>query len=287
MVQSLTSAKSKFLSLDLEQFLKVGHYATRILSEAKRLCPISKSPTDLVDRIYRTINDTLRLEYRWVSIGTGVNQQFVHNAWHSPDPFTDGDIIKVEIGLDITGYYVEVAETWSIGAVGESDRVLIETTRKALESAIEVATCGTPIRAVGRAIYNCINDQGLSVARYGAGHAIKVDETSLDNRVFPWVLNWDSEIYRVKPSTLTVSSSELERSQDTLLSTGMCIAIEPMANAGGPFVMEDQVTLNIQEYKKAIHLPFWKTKDGSNTAKFVHTIFIEKDQTFLLTNGQA
>jgi methionyl aminopeptidase len=154
----------------------------------------------------------------------------------------DGDIIGLDVGAIVEGFYGDGAVTVSIGEVKPSVHKLIQVTKEALQIGLERAVVGNRLSDISSAIQVYVEKHGFTVVRDFVGHGIgrQLHEE-------PQVPNYG------KPG------------QGPRLKPGMALAIEPMVNMGGPGVrvLDDGWTA--------------VTSDGSLSAHFEHTISIEPE----------
>lgn len=184
-----------------------------------------------------------------------VNQAVVHGL-PSARPLQEGDILSLDMGAVVEGYYGDAAVTLPVGRISpEADR-LLQVTREALAQALAAARPGARLGEVSRAVQAHAEASGYSVVRVFVGHGIG---RSLHEA--PQIPNF----------------VEAGQGRGPMLKPGMVLAIEPMVNAGGPEVrvLEDGWTA--------------VTADGSLSAHFEHTIAITERGTEILTalNGGA
>ena len=173
------------------------------------------------------------------SLCASINEEVVHGI-PSKRILKDGDIIGLDVGAIIEGFYGDGAVTVSVGEVSSSIQQLIQVTKDALSKGLEQAVVGKRLSDISSAIQSYIEPHGFSVVRDFVGHGIgrQLHEE-------PQVPNYG------KPG------------QGPRLKPGMALAIEPMVNMGGAGVkvLEDGWTA--------------VTSDGSISAHFEHTIAIE------------
>jgi methionyl aminopeptidase len=173
------------------------------------------------------------------SLCASLNEEVVHGI-PSKRVLKDGDIIGLDVGAIIEGFYGDGAVTVSVGEVQPSIRQLIQVTQEALSKGLEQAVVGKRLSDISSAIQTHVERHGFSVVRDFVGHGIgrQLHEE-------PQVPNYG------KPG------------QGPRLKPGMALAIEPMVNMGeaGVKVLEDGWTA--------------VTSDGSLSAHFEHTIAIE------------
>lgn len=167
-----------------------------------------------------------------------VNEQVVHGI-PSKRPLKEGDIVGLDLGAIVGGFYGDAAMTVAVGTISPEAARLIKVTEEALYLGIEQAVVGNRLSDISHAIQRHVEAAGYSVVTDFVGHGIgrQLHEE-------PQVPNYG------KPG------------QGPRLQYGMVLAIEPMVNMGGSAVriLEDQWTA--------------VTKDGSLSAHFEHTIVI-------------
>jgi methionyl aminopeptidase len=168
-----------------------------------------------------------------------VNEQVVHGI-PSGRKLKDGDIIGLDLGAIVGGFYGDSAVTVSVGRVSEKIAALVQVTEESLYLGIEQAVVGNRLTDISHAVQRHIEAGGYSVVTEFVGHGIgrQLHEE-------PQVPNYG------KPG------------QGPRLQSGMVLAIEPMVNMGGSAVrvLEDRWTA--------------VTADGSLSAHFEHTIAIQ------------
>ena len=173
------------------------------------------------------------------SLCASINEEVVHGI-PSRRVLNEGDIIGLDVGAIVEGFYGDGAVTVSVGEIDPPIRQLIDVTRDALSKGLEKAVVGNRLSDISFAIQSHVEQHGFSVVRDFVGHGIgrQLHEE-------PQVPNYG------KPG------------QGPRLKHGMALAIEPMVNLGGAGVkvLEDGWTA--------------VTSDGSLSAHFEHTISIE------------
>ena len=176
-----------------------------------------------------------------------INDEVVHGI-PSSRVLKVGDVVGVDLGAIIEGWYGDSAYTFAVGEVPAATRHLLEAGQGALLAGIEAAKVGNRIRDIGAAISNYVTAQGFSVVRDLCGHGIgrKLHEE-------PQVPNYPAFGGNVE------------------LRPGMTLAIEPMVNAGrSEVVMEEDGWTFV-------------TADGSLSVHFEHTVLIRDEGPEILT----
>jgi methionyl aminopeptidase len=180
-------------------------------------------------------------------ICASVNEEIVHGIPRRDKVLVEGDIIGIDFGVTYRGYVGDSARTVGVGNIAPAAQVLIDVTRDSLERAIALCTPEHRLSDIGRVVQSCVESAGYSVVRDFVGHGIG---TAMHED--PQVPNYyDGPKPRLRP--------------------GLVIAIEPMVNVGGfgVEVMDDGWTA--------------RTKDGTLSAHFEHSIAITEDAPFVLS----
>ena len=177
-----------------------------------------------------------------------VNDAVVHGI-PSDRRLAEGDILSLDMGVVLDGYYGDSALTVAVGKIPEQAATLLRVTRQALERAIERVKVGGRVSDLGHAVQQCVEASGFSVVREFVGHGIG---TQLHEE--PQIPNYG------------------EPGRGPRLLEGMVLAIEPMVNAGSPEVrvLEDGWTA--------------VTRDGSLSAHFEHSVAVTKDGPVILSH---
>jgi methionyl aminopeptidase len=178
-----------------------------------------------------------------------INEQVVHGL-PSARRLQAGDILSLDMGAIVDGYYGDAAITVPVGEISPEAERLLRVTRESLDHAVAAARKGGRLADISGAVQAHAERNGFSVVRVFVGHGI-----GKELHEAPQIPNF------VDPS----------RGRGPLLKPGMVLAIEPMVNAGGPEVrvLEDQWTA--------------VTADGSLSAHFEHTVAITENGTEVLT----
>lgn len=179
---------------------------------------------------------------------TSVNNEVVHGMPNEKRVLNEGDIISIDCGVIIGGFYSDAAVTHAVGKVSAATQKLLDTTQASLEAAILECQPGGRLFDISSAVQQMCEAQGYGVVREFVGHGI-----GRSMHEDPQVPNFG------------------DRGKGPRLKPGMVLAIEPMINAGGPevHVLKDGWTA--------------VTNDGSYSAHFEHTVAITKDGPYVLT----
>ena len=176
-----------------------------------------------------------------------INDAVVHGI-PSPRKLVEGDIVSLDMGVVLDGYYGDSAVTVGVGAISDAAAELLDVTRDALHLAIDCARVGRRVSDLGYAVQSHVESRGFSVVREFVGHGIG---TQLHEE--PQIPNYG------KPG------------RGPYLKEGMVLAIEPMVNAGRAAVrvLDDGWTA--------------VTVDGSLSAHFEHSVAVSKDGPVILS----
>jgi methionyl aminopeptidase len=182
------------------------------------------------------------------SLCTSINQEVVHGIPSLRRVLKEGDILSMDFGVELDGYYGDAALTVPVGKIAPEREKLLRVTRESLDQAIDKVRPGNRLSDISAAVQAWVEKNGFSVVREFVGHGIgtKMHEE-------PQLPNYG------------------EPGQGPRLLEGMVLAIEPMVNSGGPGVrvLEDKWTA--------------VTTDGSDSAHFEHTVAVTSNGPWVLT----
>jgi methionyl aminopeptidase len=180
---------------------------------------------------------------------TSVNEEIIHGMPNAKRALKAGDVVSIDTGATLDGYYGDSAVTIPVGEIGDEARRLLKVTAEALELGIEKARPGNRLFDISGAIERHVVSNGFSVVRDYVGHGIG---TQLHEE--PQIPNYVDR-----------------KSENPRLKEGMVLAIEPMVNAGRPEckVLPDRWTA--------------VTVDGSYAAHFEHTVAVTENGPWILT----
>jgi methionyl aminopeptidase len=182
---------------------------------------------------------------------TSVNEQVIHGI-PSKTPLVEGDIISIDMGVKMGGFYGDSAVTVPVGRISDEAARLLRVTQESLEKGIEQVRLGGRVSDIGHAIQQHVEAAGFSVVREFVGHGIGA---SLHEE--PQIANYG------------------DPGRGPRLAEGMTLAIEPMVNAGKPGVKM------LSDGWTAV------TRDGSLSAHFEHTVAVTKNGPLVLTRAAA
>ncbi|HEY3287101.1 MAG TPA: type I methionyl aminopeptidase [Gemmatimonadaceae bacterium] len=182
------------------------------------------------------------------AICISVNEEIVHGIPSPKRVLGDGDIVKLDVGVQYQGMFTDAAITVPVGTVDPTTQHLIDVTERALDAGIEQAIVGNYVGDIGHAVQSVVERAGFSVVRelvgHGVGHLPHED---------PQVPNHG------KPR------------RGTRMQAGLTIAIEPMVNVGGP------ATRTLADKWTVV------TLDGTRSAHVEHTVAVTDEGPRVVT----
>jgi len=178
---------------------------------------------------------------------TSVNDEVIHGI-PGDRMLKDGDILSIDTGAVLDGFFSDAAITVPIGEVSKEASDLLEATERALGEGIKAAKVGSRLGDVGNAVQKAVEAAGFAVVRDFVGHGI-----GRNMHEVPDVPNYGAKGTGMK------------------LANGMTLAIEPMVNQFSHRVKMEEDGWTV------------RTEDGGLSAHFEHTVAITDEGTFLLT----
>jgi len=179
---------------------------------------------------------------------TSLNHEVVHGIPSKKRLLVEGDLLKLDFGVVVDGFFGDAARTVPVGRISKAARSLSDATRASLEAGIRAMVPGNRVGDIGHAVQSTVEPLGFSVVRDFVGHGIgrRLHEA-------PQVPNYG------RPGTLE------------LLRPGMVLAVEPMVNAGTAAVdvLDDDWTA--------------VTVDGKLSSHWEHTILVTDQGPEVLT----
>jgi methionyl aminopeptidase len=232
-----------------------GHIVRQVLNAVKAMVAPGVSTMDLE----RVAEEKIRelgakpafkgyFDYPCV-LCTSVNNEIVHGIPSAKRMLQEGDIVSIDCGVVLDGYYGDAAITVPVGKMLSSElQKLLDVTEMSLKKAIAEVRLGKTVGDVGAAVQEYVEANGFSVVREFVGHGIG---TRLHEE--PQVPNFGT------------------RGHGPRLREGMVLAIEPMVNVGkaATRVLDDKWTA--------------VTEDGSFSAHFEHTVAVTRNGPLVLT----
>lgn len=177
-----------------------------------------------------------------------INDEICH-GFPRDEELKEGDIVTIDMVVNYEGWLADSAWSYAVGEISEEAQKLMDVTKESMYRAIEKAQIGNRLGDIGHAIQSYVESEGYSVVRDFVGHGI-----GQDMHEEPQVLHYGTA------------------GRGARLQEGMVFTIEPMINRGG--------------YESKMDDNDWtaRTKDGSLSAQYEHTIAITKDGPIILTD---
>jgi len=240
---------------EIEKMRKAGNVVAEALELAReKICPglttieLDKAIENLI------INSGSRPAFKGyrgypASICASVNDEVVH-CIPSERSLKSGDIISIDIGVELDGYFGDAAKTFAVGDIKDEAKELISITEKSLQAGISMAKVGNRLSDISHEVQVTAEEAGYTVVRDYVGHGIGNE------------MHEDPQIPNFGPP-----------GNGPVLKEGMVFALEPMVNVG--------------DYEVKVRSDEWTvvTADGSLSAHFEHTIALTKDGPMILTKG--
>lgn len=247
----------------------INRYSTSEISKIRESAKITAGALDLIEQKIAPGMTTLQLDklaeefickhggrpafkgYHGFTgtICASVNEEVVHGV-PGNRVLEEGDIIGVDMGTELKGFFSDSCRTFAIGKISEEKQKLIDVTRESLYKGIEQFTEGNRLYSLSYAVQSHVESHGMSVVREYVGHGI-----GYELHEEPQIPNFGV------PNT------------GPKFKIGMVIAVEPMVNLGVPEtkVLGDGWTVI--------------TEDGKASAHFEHTIALTENGPEILTRG--
>ena len=239
---------------EIEKMRRSGHIVREVLEHVRGLVAPGVSTMDLERAAEKKIEEAGAkpafkgyFDYPCV-LCTSINQEIVHGIPSEKRVLKAGDIVSIDCGVVLDGYYGDAAITVPVVEVSRELTKLLEITEASLYRGIEAARVGNTVGDVGAAVQELVEANGFSVVREFVGHGIG---TRLHEE--PQVPNFGT------------------RGHGARLREGMVLAIEPMVNFGKPG------TRLLSDKWTAV------TEDGSHSAHFEHCVAVTEDGPLILT----
>ncbi|HIZ55715.1 MAG TPA: type I methionyl aminopeptidase [Firmicutes bacterium] len=240
--------------------LELMREAGRITAQALRLGGEHCKPgvsTKEIDTVIREFICSKKAKPSFLGYGgfpgsacISINDEVIHGIPSKSRILREGDVVSIDVGAYYNGYHGDSAYTFMVGEVAEDAKKLLKVTEESLYQGIRQAVVGNRIGDISFAVQSCVEAYGYGVVRQYVGHGV-----GQNLHEAPDVPNFGRPQHGIR------------------LTAGMVIAIEPMINLSGDgvYVMPDQWTV--------------KTKSGSISAHFEHTIAITNDGPVILTQA--
>jgi methionyl aminopeptidase len=239
---------------EIDKMRRAGHIVRQVLDEMRVMVKPGITTMDLERAAEKLIREfgakpAFKGYYDYPCVlCTSVNDEIVHGIPSENRTLKEGDLVSIDCGVVLEGYYGDSAVTVPVGSVTPDAKKLLDVTEQSLYKGIDAAVVGATVGDVGAAVQQFVESNGFSVVREFVGHGIG---TRLHED--PQVPNYGTKGHGPK------------------LREGMVIAIEPMVNAGkcGARLLEDKWTA--------------VTEDGSFSAHFEHCVAVTSSGPVILT----
>ena len=238
---------------EIEKLRRVNQLVARILAELRQTVAAGVTTKDLDELAERRVREAgaepaFKGYHGYpATVCASVNEQVVHGI-PSKRPLVAGDIVSIDMGAKLDGFFGDCAVTVPVGVISPEASTLLRVTEEALFQGIDVVKPSARVSDIGAAVQQHVESHGFSVVREFVGHGIG---TSLYEE--PQVANYGPA------------------GRGPRLSEGMVLAIEPMVNIGTAAVK--------------VQSDGWTavTGDGKWSAHFEHTVVVTRDGTEILT----
>jgi methionyl aminopeptidase len=238
---------------ELEKLRRVNQLVARVLSELRAMAVPGVTTQD-IDAVAEDLVRQADAEPAFkgyhgypATVCASVNEQVVHGI-PSTRRLVEGDILSLDMGAKLDGFYGDCAVTVPVGQIAAKATELLRVTEAALFRGIDAVKPGARVSDIGAAVQQYVEANGFSVVREFVGHGIG---TSLHEE--PQIANYGPA------------------GRGPRLAEGMVLAIEPMVNIGAPVVKV------LSDGWTAV------TRDGSLSAHFEHTVAVTQDTYEILT----
>lgn len=239
---------------EIEKMKQASKIALKALLASKEMARVGARAAEIDKKAEKIILENGGVPafkgYRGYQYSTclSVNEEVVHGIPYPDKVLKEGDILGIDVGVKLDGFFGDVAETVAVGELNSQAARLLEKTREALFMAINLCKSGNRLGQVSAAIEELASKNGYTVVRDHFGHGI-----GRELHEDPLVPNFG------------------RHNEGPVLRDGMTFAIEPMFNVGG--------------YKVKTLKDGWTvvTMDGALSAHFEHTVAMVRGQAEILT----
>ncbi|NNM67998.1 MAG: type I methionyl aminopeptidase [Spirochaetales bacterium] len=178
---------------------------------------------------------------------TSINQEVIHGIPKNKK-IVEGDLVSLDCGIDLKGFFSDMAVTFVVGEVTSEEKLLVEVTRQSLDAGIVAAQPGARVRDISNAVTSVVKPHRFGIVHQYCGHGVGFSQHE------------DPQV----PNAVALGTSPR-------IVPGMVLAIEPMINLGKAEVrvLSDDWTV--------------VTVDGKKSAHFEHTIAILEESSEVLT----
>ena len=241
-------------AMELEKMRRAGLLVWELLNELRTMAKPGMATAELEktaeERIARRgARPAFKGLYNYPCVlCTSVNEEIVHGIPSPKKVLREGDILKIDVGVEVEGYYGDSAITVPVGKISSELEQLVRVTEESLYAAIDRVRLGAHVGDVSAAVEQYVTPYGYSVVRDFVGHGI-----GSHLHEDPKVPNYGTPGHGPR------------------LKEGMVLAIEPMVNTGRPGsrILRDQWTA--------------VTEDGGYSAHFEHCVVVTSNGPWILT----
>ena len=240
--------------LELEKMRRAGLLVWELLKELQSLVQPGISTYDL-DKVAeeRIVQRGARPAFKGLYnypcvLCTSINNEIVHGIPSRKRTVKEGDILKIDLGVEVEGYYGDSAVTVPVGKISSELERLLQVTEESLYQGIAQARVNGYVGDISSTVQQYVESHGYSVVRDFVGHGI------------------GSQLHE-EPKVPNFGNS----GRGPRLKEGMVLAIEPMVNTGKPGarILDDRWTA--------------VTEDGGYSAHFEHCVVVSQDGPWILT----
>jgi methionyl aminopeptidase len=239
---------------EIEKLRRSGRMVRRLLGEIRDLVRPGMTTLDLERYLARRFKElgarSAFKGYRGYPccLCASVNEEVIHGIPSERRTLKEGDILSLDTGVVLDGYYGDSAITVPVGTIDESAQRLMKVTEEALELAVDKVRLGNRLGDISATVQEHAEKNGYSVVREFVGHGI-------------------GKAMHEEPQIPNFGQA----GHGPMLKVGMVFAIEPMVNAGGPAVrvLDDNWTA--------------VTADGRLSAHFEHMVAVTRNGPDVLT----
>lgn len=246
---------------ELEKMRAAGLLVHRVLDELRQMVREGVTTWELETAAEKMIRDAgarpafknyfvqaVGQRYKFV-LCTSVNEEIVHGLPSTKRVLKPGDIVSIDTGVELNGYFGDSAVTVPVGEVSSHVKKLLDVTRDSLEEAISQVRAGNRLFDVCGTVERYVTSHGFGIVREFVGHGIGTQ------------LHEDPQV----PNYVD------RKNENPRLKEGMVLAIEPMVNAGRP-----EMKVNPDRWTAV-------TQDGSFSAHFEHCVAVTANGPWVLT----
>lgn len=242
---------------EIDLMRAVGKLAAKCLREMGALVKEGNTP-EMIDRAckewtlnHKAIPATLNYKGYPSTLCVSVNDVVCHGI-PTNRPFKNGDIVNLDVTPILDGYHGDTNATFVVGDVPQNVRDFISTAKESMWAGIRQVKPGNTLGDIGHAIETLVRDRGFSVVEEYCGHGI-------------------GRNFHEDPVVLHIGKPK----HGVVLKPGMTFTIEPMINMGSKYTVLEGDGWTV------------RTRDGSLSAQFEHTILVTKDGFEVLTLGEG